>query len=194
MSPPSVAVLLGSTVQGRFLVNQPPVSACPRTHASPGFPFTFCALKPKPTSGTPHRAHVCAKSRRAQAQGCADLPCAQSLLAGGRGLPGCPWLGDRWCCPLTTGALPRSRHVTGHPGFFSSGHARRTLRFWQLQEFFLHSQSSLSDEGERWAHSSRVSSPKSMSCVAGGCKPVALWPQVAYKFEKDKKPKLVSNI
>lgn len=80
MSPPSVAVLLGSTVQGRFLVNQPPVSACPRTHDSPGFPFTFCALKPKPTSGTPHRAHVCAKSRRAQAQGCADLPVRQGGL------------------------------------------------------------------------------------------------------------------
>lgn len=134
------------------------------------------------------------RPRAVQTSPCVRAACAQSLLAGGRGLLGCPWLGDRWCCPLTTGALPRSRHVTGHPGFFSSGHARWTLRLWQLQEFFLHSQSSLSDEGERWAHSSRVSSPKSMSCVAGGCKPVALWPQVAYKFEKDKKPKLVSNI
>lgn len=58
----------------------------------------------------------------------------------------------------------------------------------------LHLQSSLSDEGEHWAHSSRVSSPKSVSHVARGCKLVAHWPQVACKFEKDKKPKVVSNI
>lgn len=135
------------------------------------------------------------RPRAVRTSPCVRAARTQSLLAGGRGPPGLPLVRRQMVLPTNNRGIAL---VPSHD---------RTSQFLQQQQPCKMNSQTLaapevlfsfteltSDGGECWAHSSRVSSPKSMSCVARGCKLVALWPQVACRFEKDKKPKLVSNI
>lgn len=112
------------------------------------------------------------------------LPSTQARVAKGCRFS-CPWVREKWCCLRTIGLIMCLNISKGV--FLPQQLCKMDSEFSQLlKSFFYFNGQSLRDPGGMSGDSTRVSSPKSMSCVDRGCSLVIPRPPLAYKFKKKK--------